>query len=145
MSPVSISTVQLPQHQEIAEKIEEELLRSLTTLNSQSTNTAIVMSANNDDGRIIGGVTGSTSYGWLLVKTLWVSAECRGSGIGRQLMLAVEGEALRLDCHSAWLDTSSSKAREFYLELGYADFGVLENGAGDALPDHRRWFMRKPL
>lgn len=145
MIPTSISKVPLSQHLETAEKIEEELLRSLANLNTQSTNTSVVMSANSDDGHLIGGVTGSTSYGWLLVKVLWVSEEHRGAGIGEQLMLAIEDEARNIGCHSTWLDTSNSLAREFYLRLGYADFGVLENGPGSEPTEHRRWFMKKKL
>ena len=145
MTRINISKVPPSRHSETAEKIEEELLCSLADLNTQSTNTSVVMSANSDNGHLVGGVTGLTSYGWLLVKILWVSEECRGAGIGGQLMLAVEEEARNLGCHSTWLDTSNSQAREFYLRLGYTDFGVLENGPGKEPIEHRRWFMKKKL
>lgn len=145
MTSITISKVQLSQQTETVGKIEGELLRSLADSNTQSTNTSVVLSANADDGNLIGGVTASTSYGWLLVKILWVSEKCRGGGLGGQLMLAVEEEARNLGCHNAWLDTSNPQARNFYLQRGYADFGVLENGARDEPTDHRRWFMKKQL
>lgn len=145
MPPSAISNVPLPQHPEIAREIEEKLLHSLADLNSQSINTSVVMTVKNDRGDLIGGVTGSTSYGWLLVKTLWVSVDQRGAGLGRKLMQTVEEKARHLDCHSAWLDTSNSQAREFYLRLGYVDFGVLKNGLENEPKKHHRWFMKKPI
>lgn len=145
MPSIDISNVQPSRHAEISEKIEEHLLRSLSDLNNQATNTSIVLMAKGDEGQIVGGVTGSTSYGWLLVKLLWVSDECRGAGIGTRLMQAVEDEARSLGCHSSWLDTSNAQARAFYLRLGYEDFGVLENGDLNDPSDHCRWFLKKGI
>ena len=145
MKSASISNISVHRHAELAGKIESELLRSLAKENIQTKNVSVLFAANSDNGDLIGGVTGWTSYGWLLVKTLWVSETLRGSGIGKQLMLAAEKEGKKLGCHSAWLDTSSSDARSFYMKLGYIDFGILENGP-DRLPEfHNRWFMKKAL
>lgn len=145
MAAPKISIAPHSLHPELAELIEGNLLKSLAELNQQSENSSIVISANCDSSGLIGGVTGSTSYGWLLVKTLWVSSEVRGTGIGRNLMSVIEEQAVMKGCHSAWLDTSSATARAFYQRLGYAEFGVLSNGMGKEPVDHNRWFMKKTL
>ena len=87
----------------------------------------------------------STSYGWLLVKMLWVDSAWRRTRVRTRLMAAVEEKGREIGCHAAWLDTSSAEARAFYLRLGYTVFGTLENEGGDVPAGHTRWFMRKRL
>ena len=91
------------------------------------------------------GLTASTSYGWLLIKTLWVHEDQRGTGLGRQLVEAAEKKAQDLGCANAWLDTSNPAAHGFYRALGYEAFGVLENDQYTTPTGHRRWFMKKRL
>jgi GNAT superfamily N-acetyltransferase len=90
-------------------------------------------------------VVASTSYGWLLVKMLWVDRAWRRTGVGTRLMAAAEEKGREIGCHAGWLDTSSAEARAFYLRLGYTVFGTLENEGGDVPAGHTRWFMRKRL
>lgn len=145
MTSIDIAPVPDFEHADTSARIETALLSSLADLNTQSTNTSIVLTAMDDDGVLVGGVSGSTSYGWFLVKLLWVDELCRGTGLGRQLMQAAEEEARRHECHSAWLDTSNPEAHRFYLGLGYVAFGVLENSPDQQPADHKRWFMKKRL
>jgi GNAT superfamily N-acetyltransferase len=98
-----------------------------------------------DGATIIGGLVGSTSYGWLLVKMLWVAEEMRGGRIGTHLMAEAERLARSRGCHAAWLDTSSADAARFYLRLGYESFGVLENALGEQPQGHHRCFLSKRL
>ncbi len=88
---------------------------------------------------------GSTSYGWLLVKMLWVADEMRGGRIGTRLMDEAECLARSRGCHAAWLDTSSADAERFYLRLGYESFGDLANTPGEQSQGHRRTFLSKRL
>ena len=128
----------------VAATVEANLLAALRRA-PQGTNTAFTLAARDGDGGLVGGLSATTAYGWLLVKTLWVDDAARGQGIGRALMARAEARARDLGCHGAWLDTSSASARGFYERLGYAAFGRLVNN-GDAVPaGHRRWFMQKPL
>ncbi len=145
MSAIIISKLAASAQPQAKQDIEESLLSALAQVNAQSENATLVFSADSKDGRRLGGATGSTSYGWLLLKMLWVDDSARGAGLGRQLTNAIEAEAKRLGCHSAWLDTSNRDAREFYLKLGYSDFGKLENGPDRTPPEHIRWFMKKTL
>lgn len=132
-------------HSGLSKEIEENLLQALAELNAQSTNTTIVLTARGAGGKIVGGISGSTSYGWFLVKLLWVSNQERGTGVGKRLMLEAEEYSKKRGCHGAWLDTSNPQAREFYLRLGYSDFGVLSNGQDKQPVGHNRWFMKKSL
>lgn len=94
-----------------------------------------------EDGRILGGIIAKAGRGWLKIGTLWVDETVRGQGFGRQLMETAESESIHLNCHSAYLDTFSFQAPEFYQKCGYEIFGTLE-----AFPDeHKRFFMRKSL
>ncbi|MEH6726147.1 MAG: GNAT family N-acetyltransferase [Hyphomicrobiales bacterium] len=130
---------------EIATAIETALLASLATINTQAENNSFVLVSRGSGGALVGGVIGHTSYGWLLIKVLWVDESHRGTGLGKQLMAEVEGRARDAGCHSAWLDTSSEPAHAFYRHLGYADFGLLVNGADQKPAGHHRWFMKKVL
>ncbi|MEM9633566.1 MAG: GNAT family N-acetyltransferase [Pseudomonadota bacterium] len=128
-----------------ASEIENQLLQSLAQTNMQARNENFVLKVASKNGGLLAGLTASTSYGWLLIKTLWVDESMRGTGLGRRLVEAAEQKGRELECGNAWLDTSNRDAREFYRNLGYEDFGKLKNGQGDRPSDHRRWFMKKSL
>ncbi|MBX2835254.1 MAG: GNAT family N-acetyltransferase [Gammaproteobacteria bacterium] len=130
---------------ETAKTIEQELLHSLQESLPQSQNTSIILSARLAGGELVGGVTGSTSYGWLLIKTLWVKPSRRQKGLGKSLVLAIENKALSTGCHAAWLDTSNPMARVFYEKLGYEGFAELANTELQKPSEHRRWFLKKLL
>ncbi|WP_305986933.1 GNAT family N-acetyltransferase [Roseibium sp. MMSF_3544] len=145
MTYVDISFANEADKAAIADAIEDRLLQSLAKENTQSLNEDFVLKATDENARLLGGLRASTSYHWLLIKTLWVEESVRGSGLGSRLVELAEIEARRLGCHGAWLDTSNEAAHKFYLDLGYNDFGVLANRPDQALPGHRRWFMQKHL
>lgn len=125
------------------QQIETLLLDSLRAQQPQATNTQFSLRAENSNQVLLGGLTASTSYGWLLVKTLWVDPDHRGGGLGRALLNTAEDHSRQFDCHGAWLDTSSSEARDFYRRCGYQEFGVLANRPQQYPGRHRRWFMQK--
>jgi GNAT superfamily N-acetyltransferase len=133
---------------ELASQIEAALLRDLRAHLPQSLNTGFTLVARAGEAahaELVGGLSASTAYGWLLIKTLWVSEAQRQRGIGAQLMHAAEAKGRALGCHAAWLDTSNPQAHAFYLKLGYSVFGELANDPGQQPETHRRWFMRKDL
>ena len=103
--------------------------------------TAFAVFLRDADGVIHGGVLARAGRGWLHISSLWVEVSLRGQGYGAQLMVAAEAEGQRRGCHSAYLDTFSFQAPDFYKHCGYEVFGVLE-----AFPEgHQRFFMRKSL
>jgi GNAT superfamily N-acetyltransferase len=128
-----------------ADEVERELLTALRQNVPPSDGKPLTLVARDIQGSMVGGLIGSTSYGWLLVKMLWVGKELRGQGFGARLMAEAEAIARSGGCHGAWLDTSSPRAERFYIRLGYEPFGVLTNGPGEQPQDHRRAFLAKRL
>ena len=49
----------------------------------------------------------------------------RRQGIGRQILLAAEREAIERGCQYAFLDTMQFQAPAFYEKLGYSQAGVI--------------------
>jgi GNAT superfamily N-acetyltransferase len=90
---------------------------------------------------VLGGLWGSTSYGWLHVDMLILPESFRHQGIGTELMRQAEAEAIARGCRGAYLDTFSFQARGFYERLGYTVFGTLP----DHPPGHSRYFLAKRL
>ena len=129
----------------VAELIERELLKALRQSLEQANNEQFVLAANSDQGRLIGGLTAGTSYGWLLIKKLWVDDGQRRKGLGGLLMNDAEYRGREIGCHAAWLETSNSASRVFYEKLGYQVFGELKNYTSQIPESHHRWFMKKSL
>lgn len=125
--------------------LESKLLASLRNSLPQGDNSNFVLSARDSENRIVGGLIASTSYGWLLIKVVWVDDAFTKQGLGRSLMERAEQKGVDIGCHAAWLDTSNPAAMEFYLKLGYKQFGLLSNIADQAPENHKRWFMQKAL
>ena len=92
------------------------------------------------DGAIRAGLIGNCYAGWLFINLLWVHADLRRSGIGSRLVAAAERHAVEFGCHSAWVDTFSFQAPDFYPKFGYREFARLEYP-----PDQERIFLRKQL
>ena len=67
--------------------------------------------------------------GLLKVERVAVLADRRGRGIGRQMMLAVEGEALAYGCRELML-SAQLHAQHFYEHLGYEAQGAVYQEAG---------------
>ncbi|HEX8272882.1 MAG TPA: GNAT family N-acetyltransferase [Longimicrobiaceae bacterium] len=94
-----------------------------------------------DDGALVGGLLGFTHWDWLFVGHLWLPEALRGRGMGRELLLRAEREAIARGCRHAHLDTFSFQARGFYESLGYEVFGALD----EYPPGHTRYFLRKAV
>jgi GNAT superfamily N-acetyltransferase len=101
----------------------------------------VLLLSDPDSGEIVGGLHGSTGFSYLYVNLLFVPESMRGGGIGRQLMMEAEAEAIRRGCHAAVLDTFSFQARGFYEKLGYSVFGTLD----DYPPGHSRFYLTRRL
>jgi GNAT superfamily N-acetyltransferase len=75
------------------------------------------------------------------VDLLWVKAELRGRGYGRQLLARAEEEARTRGAKNIYLDTFSFQSPDFYKKQGYEIFGELD----DYPAGHQRFFLKKHL
>jgi GNAT superfamily N-acetyltransferase len=129
---------------QLALALERNLLDELRCQQSQDDNSTINLVCQTD-GTLKGGLLGTTSYGWLLLKVLWVAPPFRRQGLARALFDRASTLAVARGCHSVWLDTSDPKAREIYFRWGFVQFGKLENGPDRGPSEHSRWFLRRPI
>ena len=99
----------------------------LYAFNVQATRTAdgslLGLFARAADGSAIGGAFGWTWGGTCYIRYLFVQAEARGQGLGRQIMAAVEEEARLRDCRQIMLETHDFQAPGFYRKLGFEAVG----------------------
>lgn len=130
---------------EAQQAVREAIAGPLAAFNARQTGIndyrPLVLSVQDEAGRIVGGLWGRTGYGWLFVELLFVPEAARGQGLGSDLMSRAEREAIARGCHGAWLDTYKFQARGFYERLGYSCFGEIENYP----PGSARYFMKKAL
>ncbi|PDT31996.1 GNAT family N-acetyltransferase [Rhizobium sp. L9] len=93
------------------------------------------------DGKVTGGLSGITAWGWLFIQLLYIPDTLRGTGIAGKILAKAEDEAKARGCRGAWIDTFNPQALRAYLRQGYEVFGELEN-----FPEGRtRSFLRKKL
>jgi GNAT superfamily N-acetyltransferase len=85
----------------------------------------ITLVLRSDDGRVIGGLLGSTVWDWLQIDVLWVAQAARGQGHGRALLERAEQLASERGCRNARVDTFDFEARGFYEKLGYRVYALL--------------------
>jgi GNAT superfamily N-acetyltransferase len=93
------------------------------------------------EGKLVGGITGWTNWGWIYLDCFFLPEEVRKTGWGTQLLAAAEAAALKRGCTRACLYTYSFQALPFYQRHGYEVFGTLE----DYPPGHRQHWLRKTL
>ncbi|MFW2570014.1 GNAT family N-acetyltransferase [Legionella sp. 29fVS95] len=94
-----------------------------------------------DKNQIIGGAIVYAHTTSIYIDVLWVDNHYRGSGIGTDLLNAVEQEALKRNISESTLDTFSFQAEEFYLKQGYTHLGTIK----DYLEGYDRIYLRKKL
>jgi len=93
------------------------------------------------DGKVTGGLSGFTAWGWLFIQMLYIPDTLRGTGLAGEILAKAEDEARTRGCRGAWIDTFSPLALRAYLRQGYEVFGELQD-----FPEGRtRSFLRKNL
>jgi GNAT superfamily N-acetyltransferase len=83
--------------------------------------------ATDEQGRIVGGLTGTTQLRWFKMDVLAVLEGARRQGVGRRLVEAAERAAATRGCRHAFADTMQHQAPDFFQRLGYAIVGRLED------------------
>ncbi|CAM3239750.1 GNAT family N-acetyltransferase [Filibacter tadaridae] len=81
----------------------------------------------NDNGEIMGGITGDMFWRHMHIDFLWVGESVREKGYGSILLGKIESVARAKGCRLIHLDTFSFQAPAFYQKNGYEIFGVIED------------------
>lgn len=97
--------------------------------------------ARDENGRVLGGVDGRSSWGWCYIDRLAISPQMRGRGIGSRLLAEVEAIARRRGCVGVRLTTTSFQAAPFYEKQGYREYGRLD----DHPPGHTMIYLAKRI
>jgi ribosomal protein S18 acetylase RimI-like enzyme len=92
-------------------------------------------------GAVVGGLNGSTHWGWCYIRQLWVEAYWRRRGLGIRLLAEAETQARARQCVGLYVDTFNPGAAAFYERAGFERFGQIDNFP----PGHRRMFLQKRL
>lgn len=92
-------------------------------------------------GKLVGGISGYTAWGWLYVQWLWLDEAHRGQGLAGKMLAAAETEAKARGCHGSYIDTFSPLALRVYQRAGYRPFGALP----DFPKGRTRTFLQKTL
>jgi GNAT superfamily N-acetyltransferase len=89
----------------------------------------------------VAGLHGWTWGGSGWIELLWVADALRSTGLGSELLVAAEAEAVSRGCTMIALSTHTFQARPFYERHGYKVVGFLP----DYPPGHGDFTMRKTL
>ncbi len=121
------------------------ILKGLTAYNEAEVGpadrTSLAVLIRDEQDRVIGGLSGYTSWGWLFTQLLFIPETLRGQGMAAKLLEQAEAEARRRGCRGAWIDTFNPQALKAYRRQGYEMFGELPAFVGD----RTRTFLKKAL
>lgn len=121
------------------------ILNGLTAYNEESVGPAdrllLAVLIRDAEDKVIGGMFGYTSWGWLFTQVLFIPETLRGQGMAARLLDQAEAEARRRGCKGAWIDTFNPQALKAYQKQGYEIFGELPAFVGD----RTRSFLEKSL
>ncbi|MFX0055072.1 MAG: GNAT family N-acetyltransferase [Promethearchaeota archaeon] len=95
--------------------------------------------AKNDDGEVIGGISGYTTLGILNIAEFWVDEKHRGLGYGKALLMHAENLAKGRGCIAGQIACFSFQNLEFLKSQGYEILGF-----SDAYPnDVKEYYLTK--
>ena len=121
----------------------EELRTGLRSYNDQFNEgyprKKIIHQVRNEEEKLVGGIYGEVSWGWLYIELLWVDDSVRGSGLGSKLIKNIELSADNYNVSGYYLSTTTFQARNFYEKMGYEVCGEIEGFP----PGHSNYFMKK--
>lgn len=130
----------------IAPELESVLEEGLDAFNAAAAGygdarSLAIVAEDPETGEVIGGATGRTSLGLLFLDLFYLPESQRGTGLGSEILEALEAEGRARGCRSAVLYTISFQAPAFYERRGWTRFGEVPC---DPLGT-TRVFMSKPL
>jgi ribosomal protein S18 acetylase RimI-like enzyme len=109
------------------DELVERLDRELTAFNAAAVDADderdLSIRITDDDGDLVAGLTGWTWGGTGGINMVWVRADRRRAGLGRQLVTAAEVEAGARGCTRMIVSSFTYQAPSFYRSLGYVETG----------------------
>ncbi|MGI6209770.1 MAG: GNAT family N-acetyltransferase [Anaerolineae bacterium] len=137
MDGIQIETIYNPA-EEVTKPIRDGLGAYNLAITGDQDWARIAIVVRDEQGQILGGLTGELSWNWLHVGQLWLHESIRGQDIGTELLRRAEEEALARGITHAHLETTSFQALGFYLKNGYEVFAHL-----DDKPKGHTWYYLK--
>lgn len=95
-----------------------------------------------DAGDLVGGISGWTWGEAAGIGMVWVRADHRGAGVGRELLAGFEAEARHRGCTHVFVTSFTFQAPGFYERHGYREIFRWE---GVPTPEHADVHFRKEL
>jgi GNAT superfamily N-acetyltransferase len=108
-------------------KIKEYNLKHVSQKDADFVDEEFCFKVKDEDGNILGGITGSAKLQCLFIQYLWVDESIRGTGMGKKLLKQAEDYAAEKNCRLIKIDTFSFQAPNFYKSLGYEVYGQIED------------------
>jgi GNAT superfamily N-acetyltransferase len=133
--------LQLDPEEDDVDRLRSQLIAYNTSHTPNEMYTRLLLSVDDEAGRLAAGLYARMHFSWMFVDLLWVAEPVRGLGLGADLLAEAEEQARKHGCHSVWLDTFSFQAPDFYKKQGYEVFAELP----DYPAGHRRYFLSKKL
>ncbi|MGV3466528.1 MAG: GNAT family N-acetyltransferase [Heyndrickxia sp.] len=111
----------------IRKKLMEYNMQYLPDKEIAFVNEDVSITVHDEEGNILGGITGNTKLHCLFIQFLWIDESLRGKGIGAKLLKRTEELAVEKGCKMVRVDTFSFQAPEFYKKQGYEVYGTVED------------------
>ena len=137
---MNISVTAEPETEDSA-AIDKNLDAFNDTLFGPSERMPLSVLVHDENGTLVAGINGTTSWGWLYVQRLWVSESERGKGLAGKMLAAAEEEARKRGCRGAYIDAVNPVALRSYKRHGYIEYGVIR----EFVPGFDRTYLQKPL
>ena len=96
-----------------------------------------------EDGEVVGFVSGLTEHKWFYLSDLWVEETRRGNGLGTKLLAMMEEKAKAAGMAHIYTWTTGPQNMRFYEKCGYRQFTVFEDFC--EVPGYHRVGYRKDL
>src|SRR5262245_59886687 len=77
--------------------------------------------------QMVGGLVGSSFWGWMYIELLWILDGKRKQGLGKSLLQKAETEARKRGVRNVFVSTFSFQAPGFYKRLGYRQIAKLKD------------------
>jgi len=113
----------MQKHIGASDTLRQEVRHHLKAYNSKfkevHDDVSIVFDERDANGNLIAGLVCTIVGQWLEIDYMWVETGQRYKGMGSQMLIEAEAEAIKRGCKYAILFTYSFQARPFYEKHGY--------------------------